>query len=79
MMVEFVVALFGRGKKKELVLPEKAFAREIRDTCFQSKPWLAAKLVSDGLLEHRMESQQSRFGLMSWEHVCVNAYGPYGL
>ncbi|QWT40326.1 hypothetical protein [Dickeya dadantii] len=79
MMIEFVVALFERGKKKELVLPEKAFAREIRGTCFQSKPWLAAKLVSDGLLEHRMESQQSRFGLMSWEHVCVNAYGPYGL
>ncbi|TYL43931.1 hypothetical protein [Dickeya sp. ws52] len=61
--------------KKELAMLEKVFACEIRGASFQSKSKLAAKLVSDGLLEHRMESQQSWFGLMTWEHYVLTRAG----
>lgn len=61
--------------KKELAMLGKVFACEIRGACFQSKSRLVAKLVSDGLLENRVERQQSRFGLMTWEHYVLTHAG----
>ncbi|MCW2485760.1 hypothetical protein J5069_07595 [Candidatus Symbiopectobacterium sp. NZEC127] len=63
------------ANKKELSVLEKVFTCEIRGVAFQSKSNLVAKLVADGLLEYRKESEQSPFGLMTWEHYVLTHAG----
>ncbi|WP_440864577.1 hypothetical protein [Symbiopectobacterium purcellii] len=57
-----------------LTAANKAASLE-RGVAFQSKSKLVAKLAADGRLEHRKESQQSAWGLMTWEHYALTHAG----
>ncbi|MEF9676061.1 hypothetical protein QX227_08150 [Pectobacterium aroidearum] len=63
------------ANKKELAMLQKALSCEIRGVAFQSKAKLIGKLVSDGLLELKRESQQTPYGLMTWEHYVLTHAG----
>ncbi|MDX6916546.1 hypothetical protein R9X49_15660 [Pectobacterium carotovorum] len=63
------------ANKKELAMLKKALSCEIRGVAFQSKAALADKLFNDGLLELKKESQQTPYGLMTWEHYVLTHAG----